>query len=77
MPVGVPPPGVTAVVPPQGVTVSNTNVFDGAAQKAVKNDLGLVYADEKTSMEEKRALRPKYAYKPLGAAASASVEGAA
>lgn len=95
VPMGVPPPGVGA----QGTTVSNTNVFDGAAQKAVKNDLGLVYSDEKTSMvrddvwgayllheadkcgfivqEEKRALRPKYAYKPLGATASASVEGAA
>ncbi|KAE9029078.1 hypothetical protein PR003_g543 [Phytophthora rubi] len=77
MQMGVPPPGVGAVGPPQGATVSNTNVFDGAAQKAVKNDLGLVYADESTSMEEKRALRPKYAYKPLGVAASTSVEGAA
>ncbi|GMF17156.1 unnamed protein product [Phytophthora lilii] len=66
---GVPPPGVG--VSPQGATVSNTNIFDGAAQKAVKNDLGLVYADETISMEEKRALRPKYAYKPLGEAASA------
>ncbi|OWZ23999.1 hypothetical protein PHMEG_0001039 [Phytophthora megakarya] len=59
------PPGVGA-----GATISNTNVFDGAAEKAVKNNLGLVYADENISMEEKRALRPKYAYKPLVVAAS-------
>ncbi|GMF43762.1 unnamed protein product [Phytophthora fragariaefolia] len=47
---GMPPPGVGAVVPPQGATLSNTNVFDGAAQKTVKNELGLVYADENISM---------------------------
>ncbi|KAG7392275.1 hypothetical protein PHYPSEUDO_001379 [Phytophthora pseudosyringae] len=63
--------------PRQGATVSNTNVFDGAAQKAVNNDLGLVYADENVSMEEKRALRPKYAYKPLGATATAGGIGVA
>ncbi|UIZ27895.1 hypothetical protein KXD40_004261 [Peronospora effusa] len=63
---GVPMSGLETVATPQGMTVSNTNLFDGAAQKAVKNDLGLVYADENESMEEKRALRPKYAYKLLG-----------
>ncbi|KAF1794064.1 Zinc finger, C2H2-like [Phytophthora cactorum] len=62
---------------PQSVTVSNTNVFDGVAQKAVKNDLGLVYADENVSMEEKRALRPKYAYKPLGLTAATGGSGVA
>ncbi|KAF4036753.1 hypothetical protein GN244_ATG11469 [Phytophthora infestans] len=66
------PPGVH-----QGVAVSNTNVFDGAAEKAVKNDLGLVYADENVSMEEKRALRPKYAYKPLGLTATTGGNGVA
>lgn len=76
---GVPPPrvGVAAVAAPQGAAVSNTNVFEGAAQKAVKNDLGLVYADENISMEEKRALRPKYAYKPLGAVATIGGSGVA
>ncbi|POM77653.1 Hypothetical protein PHPALM_4934 [Phytophthora palmivora] len=63
--------------PSHGATISNTNVFDGAAEKAVKNNLGLVYADENISMEEKRALRPKYAYKPLGATASAGGNGVA
>ncbi|KAK1947132.1 Protein SUPPRESSOR OF FRI 4 [Phytophthora citrophthora] len=72
-----PPPqvgalSVGAVAPPHATTVSNTNVFDAAAQKTVKNDLGLVYADEITSMEEKRALRPKYAYKPLGGTSEAA-----
>ncbi|CAI5746045.1 unnamed protein product [Peronospora destructor] len=60
------PPQWARGPPHPGVTVSNTNLFDGAAQNAVKNDLGLVYADENESMEEKRALRPKYAYKLLG-----------
>ncbi|KAH7488348.1 hypothetical protein PRIC1_007535 [Phytophthora ramorum] len=63
---GLTPPGGGARAPPQAATVSNTNMFNGAAQKEVKNDHGLVYTDESTSMEEKRALRPKYAYKPLG-----------
>ncbi|CAH0487877.1 unnamed protein product [Peronospora farinosa] len=63
---GVPMSGLETVATLHGMTVSNTNLFDGAAQKAVKNDLGLVYADENESMEEKRALRPKYAYKLLG-----------
>ncbi|CAI5728838.1 unnamed protein product [Hyaloperonospora brassicae] len=68
---GRPVPGMGAAAAPLGVVVSSTNVFDGAAQKEVKNDLGLVYADENVSMEEKRALRPKYAYKLLGATAFA------
>ncbi|CAH0480871.1 unnamed protein product [Peronospora belbahrii] len=63
--------GVGSVTTPQGATVSNRNLFDGVAQKAVKNDLGLVYADENESMEEKRALRPKYAYKLLSETGSA------
>eukprot|EP00644_Phytophthora_capsici_P006255 jgi/Phyca11/117055/e_gw1.32.280.1 len=71
---GVPPVGAVA---PQGTIVSNTNVFDAAAQKTGKTDLGLVYADETTSMEEKRALRPKYAYKPLGTITAAGGSEAA
>ncbi|CAI5714800.1 unnamed protein product [Hyaloperonospora brassicae] len=56
---GRPVPGMGAAAAPLGVVVSSTNIFDGAAQKKVKNDLRLVYADENVSMEEKRALRPK------------------
>ncbi|KAL3674392.1 hypothetical protein V7S43_000347 [Phytophthora oleae] len=74
---GAPSVGVGAVAPPQGATVSNTNVFDAAAQKTGKNDLGLVYTDEITSMEEKRALRPKYAYKPVEATTAAGGSEAA
>ncbi|KAG7400119.1 hypothetical protein PHYBOEH_006827 [Phytophthora boehmeriae] len=54
---------VPGAVQTQPTSVSNTNAFDNTTQKAVN---GLIYADATTSMEEKRALRPKYAYKPLG-----------
>uniref|UniRef100_A0AAV1T6C5 C2H2-type domain-containing protein n=1 Tax=Peronospora matthiolae TaxID=2874970 RepID=A0AAV1T6C5_9STRA len=64
-------PGLGPGAAPLAVTIGSTNIFDGAAQKAVKHDLGLVYADENVSMEEKRARRPKYAYKLLGASACA------
>lgn len=65
--VGVLPVGIRPGNHPSGgVTVSNTNVFDGVAQKGNQKDRGLIYADENVSMEEKRALRPKYAYRPLG-----------
>ncbi|KAI9911474.1 hypothetical protein PsorP6_008937 [Peronosclerospora sorghi] len=55
-----------ATVATQNAPVSNTSVFGAVAQNATKNSSGMVYADENVSMEEKRALRPKYAYKPLG-----------
>ncbi|RLN10171.1 hypothetical protein BBJ28_00007237 [Nothophytophthora sp. Chile5] len=38
------------VAAPGGGAMSNTNVFDTVAQTMVKNDLGLVYADETMSM---------------------------
>ena len=47
---GVQMSGLGTVATPQSVTISTTNLFDGAAQKTVKNDLGLVYADENESM---------------------------
>ncbi|CEG45435.1 zinc finger protein [Plasmopara halstedii] len=64
--VGVMPSGAGPGAPPGSANANNTNEFDGLAHKGVKNDLGLIYADENVSMEEKRALRPKYAYRPLG-----------
>ncbi|TDH69016.1 hypothetical protein CCR75_000908 [Bremia lactucae] len=65
-PRNLPPPGYASqhVITPPGL--NHSNVFDTTVSTTIKNDLGLVYADEYVSMEERRALRPKYAYKPLG-----------